>query len=106
MNIFDFSDVGLPNEICETICTGEKIRIERIVSIGQASPPDFWYDQNDDEWVILLQGTAKIKFFDDKCVSLKAGDYILIPANRKHRVEKTSTNPACIWLCIFGMNFK
>lgn len=102
MNIFDFSNTGLPSEICDTICTGENIRIERIVSNGQASKPDFWYDQDEDEWVVLLQGTAELKFFDGECVSLKSGDYILIPANIKHRVEKTSIDPACIWLCIFG----
>ena len=103
MNIFDIPQDVLMQELSETICQGENIRIERIISTGQASPDGFWYNQNDDEWVLLLQGEADISFDDGTTTTLKAGEYIFIPAHKKHRVEKTSINPACIWLCVFGI---
>jgi cupin 2 domain-containing protein len=74
-------------------------RVERIVSNGQRSPKDFWYDQPENEWVLLLQGRASLQFEDGHIVRLKAGDYLLIASHTKHRVEETS--PDSIWLVVY-----
>lgn len=100
-NIFLLPD-SLPSneEIFEPIITSNRIHIERIISTGQKTPEDKWYDQEKDEWVILLQGHAVISYEDGQKVIMERGDYIFIPAHDKHRVEETSINPACIWLAI------
>ena len=97
----------LPQEVSqlekfEQIVSGKNIQIERIVSTGQTTPSGQWYDQELDEWVILLQGEAKLSYDDDTRIRLKVGDYLLIPAHTKHRVEYTSIEPACIWLAVHG----
>ena len=77
------------------------LRIERIVSTGQASPPDFWYDQPGAEWVLLIQGEAKLRFADEaEARHLLAGDYLDIAAQRKHRVDWTLPGEITIWLAI------
>ena len=77
------------------------LRIERIVSTGQASPPDFWYDQPGAEWVLLIQGEAKLRFADEaEARHLQAGDYLDITAQRKHRVDWTPSGEITIWLAI------
>ena len=77
------------------------LRIERIVSTGQASPPDFWYDQPGGEWVLLIQGEAKLRFADEaEARHLLAGDYLDIAAQRKHRVDWTLPGEITIWLAI------
>ena len=77
------------------------IRIERIVSTGQSSPPGDWYDQEQAEWVILLQGSAGLLFEgEDEPRLLAVGDYIRIPAHARHRVEWTSAEPAAVWLAV------
>lgn len=76
-------------------------RLERIVSIGHATPPGEWYDQEGDEWVVLLQGQAELRFADEDTVRwLEPGDYVWIPEHRRHRVERTSHNPPAIWLAL------
>ena len=75
------------------------LRIERIVSTGQASPPGFWYDQPQAEWVLLLQGEAKLAFEDEpEPRLLQAGDFVDIPAHRRHRVESTAA--LTLWLAV------
>jgi cupin 2 domain-containing protein len=77
------------------------VRIERIVSTGQASPPGFWYDQPWTEWVLLLAGAAGLLFEDEPTPRpLKAGDYLLIPAGQRHRVEWTDAMQPTIWLAV------
>jgi len=77
------------------------LHIERIVSTGQTSPPDFWYDQPTNEWVLLVQGEAKLRFADEsEARNLKAGDYLEITAHRKHRVDWTPSGEITIWLAI------
>lgn len=76
-------------------------RIERIISTGQASQAGFWYDQSEDEWVAVLQGSAALEWADGKVQELATGDCLLIPAGKKHRVARTSAEPACIWLAVF-----
>jgi cupin 2 domain-containing protein len=87
----------------ESIESGQNIRIERIISTGQTTPVGQWYDQDADEWVVLLQGDAEISFEKGSLVRLRAGDYLMISAHQKHRVEYTSIEPPCIWL---GMRIK
>lgn len=80
------------------------VRVERIVSTGQSSPPGFWYDQDEDEWVALLDGEAELSFGDGTGVSLRRGDSIFLPARCRHRLEWTSEEPPCVWLAIFAKN--
>lgn len=78
------------------------LRIERIVSTGQSSPADFWYDQAEGEWVLLLQGAAGLRFEDETVTRhLQSGDFINISPHRRHRVEWTATDQITIWLVIF-----
>ena len=76
------------------------LRIERIVSTGQHSPDNFWYDQHEGEWVMLLQGEAKLRF-EDRVVHLKAGDYVDIPPHCRHRVDWTASDQITVWLAVF-----
>ena len=101
-NIFNLPP-SLPNrELFESIVSNDNILIERIISTGQTTPLGEWYDQDRDEWVILLQGKAVLSYEDGSQIELQAGDYLFIPAHQKHRVESTSTEPPCIWLAIHG----
>lgn len=77
------------------------LRIERIVSTGQASPPDFWYDQDEAEWVLLLQGAAGLRFADEAAVRmLQPGDWLYVAPHRRHRVEWTAAGEATVWLAV------
>src|SRR5690349_17761403 len=96
---------GLPSpqaeEQVERLIDGPGVRIERIVSTGQASPPGFWYDQPDDEFVVLLSGAARLRFeADDLVLDLKPGDWVEIPAHVRHRVESTQVEPPTVWLAV------
>lgn len=75
--------------------------IERIVSTGQKSAENFWYNQNYNEWVILLKGKAGLLIENSSELHLKAGDYIFIPAHTRHKVTYTDTQLTCVWLAIF-----
>lgn len=78
------------------------LRIERIVSTGQCSPPDFWYDQAEGEWIAVLQGEAGLQFADESEIRhLKAGDCLDIAAHRRHRVAWTAKDQPTVWLAIF-----
>jgi cupin 2 domain-containing protein len=101
-NIFSEIPEQLPEELVEEIIDGTQFRIERIVSNGHVSPPGFWYDQQSDEWVILLKGAARLRFADcEKPVSLKSGDHMFIPAHGRHRVEWTDPDQQTIWLAVW-----
>ena len=97
---------GLPeghsaDEIFEEIVHSTSVKIERIVSEGHSSPAGFWYDQDLDEWVVLLTGSAGLRFEEsDRVVVLKPGDWINIPAHVKHRVEWTDPGKKTIWLAV------
>jgi cupin 2 domain-containing protein len=86
------------------LLAAEGLRIERIVSTGQASPAGFWYDQAWSEWVLVLSGTAGLLFEDEQTPrELKSGDYLLIPGGKRHRVEWTDATQPTIWLAVhFG----
>jgi cupin 2 domain-containing protein len=70
-----------------------------IVSVGHASPEGFWYDQPQNEWVVVLRGAARIQFEDER-VELRPGDWIHIPAHRRHRVEWTTPDEPTLWLAV------
>lgn len=89
------------DELFETILENEHIKLERIITTGQITPQGQWYDQAQDEWVMLLQGEASILFEEGEEVHLKSGDYILIKAHQKHRVSKVSSQEVCVWLAVY-----
>ncbi|MBZ8179472.1 cupin domain-containing protein [Oscillatoria salina] len=104
-NIFSLPNQLVESEIFEPLLASENILIERIVSTGQVTPEGEWYNQEKDEWVVLLQGEAKLSYADGSSLILQAGDYVFLPAHEKHRVDYTSSKPPCIWLAIHG-NFQ
>ena len=98
-NLFTDLPTDLPKELVEVLAENKHVRIERIVSTGQASPEGFWYDQNEAEWVLVLKGEATLLFEgNDEPIHMKAGDYVNIPAHRKHRVEWTTPDEPTVWL--------
>jgi cupin 2 domain-containing protein len=99
VNLFADLPKVLPDEFFTTLLEVANVRIERIVSLGHASPPDFWYDQDQHEWVIVLKGAARLRF-DDGIVEMKPGDFITIPAHKRHRVEWTKPDEPTIWLAV------
>ncbi|MGH6823764.1 MAG: cupin domain-containing protein [Methylocella sp.] len=100
-NLFDaFSGDGTQEHVA-CLVEVRHLRIERIVSMGQASPPGFWYDQPWAEWVVVLAGSAGLRFEGEaEVMVLFPGDYLRIPARVKHRVEWTAKDPATIWLAV------
>jgi cupin 2 domain-containing protein len=83
------------------LVANENLRIERIVSTGQASPPGFWYDQAWTEWVLLVAGSAGLLFEGEaEPRTLRPGDYLLIPAHRRHRVAWTDVEHPTVWLAV------
>ncbi len=99
-NILDNIPHRMPAELTKTLLRDAKFRIERIVSHGHASPEDFWYDQDTEEWVMLVQGAARLAF-EDGVVEMRAGDYLHIPAHKRHRVDWTDAQQPTIWLAVF-----
>ena len=85
-------------EIFSTLFEKAGVKIERIDSHGQASPEGFWYDQPQDEWVLLVKGAAVLEIADQTPLTLKAGDHVLIPAHLRHRVASTSAD--ALWLAV------
>lgn len=101
-NLFHNIPPQLPEEIADTLAASDHIRIERIVSRGQCSPPGFWYDQEQHEWVLLLKGEASLRIAgSDEPVCLAPGDYLNIAAHVRHRVESTSATEDTVWLAVF-----
>ena len=101
-NIFNLPPSLPDKELFESIVSNDNILIERIISTGQTAPIGEWYDQDKDEWVILLQGEAILSYEDGSQIKLSSGDYLFIPAHFLHRVEYTSIEPTCIWLTVHG----
>ena len=92
----------LPEELFETICASDNVVIKRIVSRGHASPEGFWYDQEKNEFVLVVKGSAGLKIENkDEVVVLKEGDYYHISAHVKHRVESTDPDCDTVWLAVF-----
>lgn len=99
-NIFEAIPATLKDEFFEELISKDGLKIERIVSFGHKTQEFEWYNQESDEWVILLKGEALLSFFDEDDVRLKAGDYINIPAHKKHRVSWTIPEKETIWLAV------
>lgn len=100
-NLFADLPVSAPDEIVGLLAAGRGVRIERIVSTGQASPPGFWYDQPQAEWVVLLSGSAVLRFADEPGPRvLNPGDHLVIAPRRRHRIEATDANRATVWLAV------
>jgi cupin 2 domain-containing protein len=100
-SLLDGIPVELPEELHETICSSEHVRIVRIVSKGHASPEGFWYDQDWNEFVLVVQGSAGLKIEgQDDIVALEAGDYLNIDAHVRHRVEWSDASRETIWLAV------
>jgi len=101
-NIFSGIKNQSPEEIFETIIKTNQCKIERIISSGQSTEKGKWYDQDVDEWVIVLKGSAGLLFESNNVkIIMKPGDYVNIPAHQKHRVEWTDANEETIWLAIY-----
>ena len=100
VNLFEYQLPArlLAEEWTDVLAEGPNIRIERIVSAGQVSD---WYDQPQTEFVALLQGEAVIEFEPGKKIALGRGDTLLIRPHERHRVSHTSSEPPCVWLCVF-----
>ncbi|SNS10277.1 cupin 2 domain-containing protein [Noviherbaspirillum humi] len=100
--IDDGLPADLPQELFTTLAAGGRTRIERIVSRGHASPPGFWYDQEEHEWVMLLEGEALLRFEDrPEPLRLTPGCHVSIAARRRHRVEWTKPEVNTVWLAVF-----
>ena len=102
VNIFDLPEPLPDDEVFTDLISAEGVRIERIVSSGQTTEAGEWYDQDSDEWVLLIQGSAVLEYENGEKIRLNAGDHLLIPAHCRHRVDFTSEKPPCIWIAVFG----
>jgi cupin 2 domain-containing protein len=100
-NLFENLPGAAAEEEFTTLAEFRGARIERIVSTGQASPPGFWYDQDQAEWVVLLSGSAGLLLEGEEAPRiLRPGDYVEIPARKKHRVEWTDAKEPTVWLAV------
>jgi len=101
-NLLTAIPAELPEELVTVLNSTGRVRIERIVSRGQASPPGFWYDQTEEEFVLLVQGRAKLEFADGVgTIELRPGDCLTIPSGRRHRVAWTDPAQDTVWLAVF-----
>lgn len=92
---------NLSDELIENLVEEPGIRLERIVSTGHVTPEGQWYDQDSDEWVVMLTGAAKLRFeAPDEVLTLSPGDHLRIPAHRRHRVEWTDPDEPTVWLAL------
>ncbi len=100
-NIFTNLPQFREEEVFESLIKSKTLKLERIISNGQATPEGEWYDQEQDEWVVLLSGNAGLRIEGkDKIITLVPGDHLLIPARVRHRVEWTDKNETSIWLAL------
>lgn len=100
-NIYSDIPNHIPNEIFEDLISTNHIRIERILSYGHHSPDVGWYDQAENEWVIVLKGEGVIEFENGQVHTLAEGDFINIKAGEKHKVLSTSPDEVTVWLAVF-----
>jgi cupin 2 domain-containing protein len=99
-NIFEAIPAEINQEIFSELVQSDKVKIQRIISKGQTSPESGWYDQAENEWVIVLKGEATILFENGDDVHLVSGSYLTIPANTKHKVTWTVPDQETIWLAV------
>lgn len=99
-NIFGDLPGDLKEELFEEILSSKDFKLERIVSEGHSSPKGSWYDQDKNEFVMIVSGSAKLSFEDGQTIYFKPGDYLNIPAHKKHRVDWTDSDQKTIWLAL------
>jgi cupin 2 domain-containing protein len=100
-NLFASLPVGIAAELTEPLLEAKSVHVERIVSHGHASPEDFWYDQDNPEWVVVLKGAARLRFENqDRAMEMIPGDFVNIAAHQRHRVEWTTPDEPTVWLAI------
>ena len=100
-NLFEPLPPPSPDEVFQELLCGGQFRLERIVSTGQATPQGQWYDQDSAEWVLLLSGSALLRFEDEaEPRQLGPGDWVNIAAHRRHRVERTDPERPTVWLAL------
>lgn len=99
-NLYSQIPGDLVEERFESLLTSTNVRIERIVSHGHASPPGFWYDQAEGEWILLLQGATRVQL-ETEMVELRPGDCLNLPPHTRHRVDWTTPGEPTIWLAVF-----
>ncbi len=100
-NIFAAIHEQLPAELIEQLAGTETVKIERIISRGHRSPDGFWYDQEQNEWVLLLKGKAGLTLEGTPgTIELSTGDYLNIPAHTRHRVAWTAKDEETLWLAV------
>ena len=100
-NLFADLPPSAEDERFDDLLTLPGLKIERIVSTGQSSPPGFWYDQGWAEWVLLVSGSAGVQFADEaEARSLAPGHYLYIAPNRRHRVAWTDPGQPTVWLAV------
>jgi cupin 2 domain-containing protein len=101
-NIYTDIPDRVPEEILQTLVQSGGVRVERIISEAHASPEGFWYDQEESEWVIVLRGSAGLRFDGkEEVLALGPGDWVDIAAHVKHRVEWTDPEQKTVWLAVF-----
>jgi len=101
-NIFLDIDINLDAELFEDIIQKESFKLQRIISQGHTTPKGEWYNQDEDEWVMLLCGEAILSFEGEEDVRLVGGDHINIPAHKRHRVSWTKPDVKTIWLALYS----
>jgi cupin 2 domain-containing protein len=100
-SLFEDIPAELPGEFLATLCSADGVKIERIISRGHASPEGFWYDQDQNEFVLVVQGSAGLKLEgEDEILVLKTGDYLNIGAHVRHRIEWTDPSCDTVWLAV------
>ena len=101
-NILSRIPASSANEASEALLKADGVRVERIVSYGQSSPPGFWYDQKEAEWVLVLRGRARLTIEGEgQDRELGSGDSLFLPAHCRHRVAWTQPDEPTVWLTIF-----
>lgn len=93
--------MSIPAELVTVLAENTHVRIERIVSTAHCSPPGFWYDCEEQEWVVVLKGEGLLQFENGSAVRLGVGDHYLIEAHQRHRVEWTSETEPTVWLAVY-----
>lgn len=99
-NFYENIPCKLEHEVFDPIINDHAVTIERIISKGQASPESGWYDQEKNEWVIILKGKAVLVFESQMPIQLNEGDFINIPSRTKHKVTWTDPDNETVWLAV------
>lgn len=103
-NLLDDLPPAGADEVFEPLVERPGVRLERIVSSGQSTPPDAWYDQEQDEWVMIVAGAARLCIEGQGVFDMKPGDSVFLPAHCRHRVEWTDPGQRTVWLALHLWN--